>query len=129
MYYKSMEYTNETLAELIIKFDNKSEEWVYNRHCEYCGKFLYPEETKHCKKCKTTIKNPVKRAIPFLNSATAIEKLILWVRRSDQHIYPFPPKQLLSKILNIINDWAASNRSADAYKLEIVIACVNMLLQ
>jgi len=116
-----MEYNNEALAEAIIKSDSTAE-WVYNRYCSYCGKFLYPEETGNCKKCKAPVNEPVKRVIPFLTSAVAIEKLLLWVRNNKRDA------QLLENIVGIIKTWTQSQRSAETYKLEIVIACVNALL-
>ena len=114
-----MEYTNDSLAELISSLD-PSAEWAFNKHCQYCGRFLYPEETVACKKCGTAIKSPVTRPLPFLTSATAIEKLLLWLRGFD--------RPTLKRCAEIITLWAESDRSADSYRLEIVIACVNALL-
>jgi hypothetical protein len=116
-----MEYNNEALAEAIVKSDPTAE-WVYNKYCPYCGKFLYPEETSNCKKCKSPADKPVKRVIPFLTSAVAIEKLLLWVRDNKKDT------QLLENVVSIIGTWTQSRRSAETYKLEIVIACVNALL-
>jgi len=126
MYSRIMEYNNDRLAGIIISID-PSADWVYNKYCGFCGKFLYPEEVNsRCKKCKTLVTSSdhpiVKRPIPFLSSATAIEKLIVWMRN---HAH----KSLLDKIADIIRVWIRSNRSPETYRLEIVIACVNALLQ
>lgn len=115
-----MEYTDETLAGLIENIDPGAG-WVYNRHCEYCGKFLYPEETTRCKKCHTPTDNALRRPIPFLQSATAIEKLILWVR-SRQDL-----ADLKGTIAIILARWLDSERDASTYRLEILIQTVNKL--
>lgn len=115
-----MEYNNETLAELVIKHDPAAEKWVFNRHCSFCGKFLYPEEITKCKKCKKSVKESLKRPIPFLTSASAVEKLIVWVRNNQF-------TELRDQIADIINKWMNSTRTADTYRLEIIIACVNVL--
>ena len=115
-----MEYNNDTLAELIYNAD-PSANWLFNLHCSYCGKFLYPEEMKvsKCRKCSTDTSKALKRTIPFLSSATAIEKLLMWLRAKR--------KEMVPSILSIISSWAKSSRSPDAYKLQIVIACVDAL--
>jgi hypothetical protein len=118
MYSNDMDYNDETMAEVIIKLD-PSARWVYNKYCRYCGKFLYPDNIE-CKKCRRPTTDPVLRVIPFLTSATAIEKLILWVRTNHS-------EALIGKITDIYHLWLGSSRSPDTYKLEIVIACINAL--
>jgi hypothetical protein len=121
MYYKNMDYDNETLVKAILLIDPEAH-WVNNRYCEFCAQFLYVEslDDKKCKKCKTEITDPTSRALPFLTSATAIEKLILWLR-----------KQELTDIIGLIDDiysaWLRSSRSQESYKLEIVMTCIRML--
>lgn len=117
-----MEYDNEAVSEAICKIDSEADKWVYNRYCRYCGKFIHPEDTNVCAKCKTPTTDPVKRALPFLSSATAIEKLIVWVRRDASNC------KLTERIGDIFGQWVISNRSPETYRLEIVIACVNALL-
>jgi len=114
-----MEYTNDNIAFLITRRDPSAESWVYNKHCGHCGKFLYQDEHK-CRKCKTSSRNNIKRPIPFLSSATAIEKLICWLRRKGHN-------ELLSKVIDIYLMWVKSDRSPESYKLEIVITCVKDL--
>lgn len=110
--------TNEHLAELITQIDRNTFGWVYNRHCKFCGRYLY-DETK-CKKCHTPTNNPILRPIPFLSSATAIEKLILWLRNSKR-------TEILNAVLAIISDWAKSDQDTDTYKMRILIQVDLML--
>lgn len=117
-----MEYDNEAVSEVVCRLDRDADKWVYNRYCRYCGKFIHPEDGAECPKCKTPTSNPVKRALPFLSSATAIEKLIIWVRRDGAS------PQLVNRISEIFDQWIKSARSPETYRLEIVIACVNALL-
>ena len=114
-----MEYTNECLAQVIISAD-PSATWVYNKHCPYCGRYLYPEETVKCKKCKTSTTNALSRPIPFLSSAAAIEKLLIWLRNPKY-------KEILNQVEKIIISWLNSDRGPDTYRLEIVVICVNRL--
>ena len=113
-----MEYNNETLAELILSADPAAKTWIYNKHCGYCGKFIYRDETE-CKKCHTSVLKAISRPLPFLSSATALEKLIVWVRQRD--------RDLTGRISTIIQAWLQSNRTPESYRLEILIACVNAL--
>lgn len=120
-------YNDEALSELVVDIDRNATRWAYNRHCKNCGRFLYPEEVEHCKKCKHAAVDHIKRAIPFLNSATAIEKLVIWIRDSLCEIDKPTSDKLLSDIEAKIVDWINSSRSASTYRLEIVIACINTL--
>lgn len=117
-----MEYTNDALAELIVKLDPGSDYWVYNRHCEQCGKFLYPEsiEAKQCKKCNAPMKNPIETPQPFLTSATAFEKFVIWLKKRDE-------PELLSLIDGIYSRWLKSNKGAESYKEEVVAICLHRL--
>lgn len=74
--------TNENLAQLIIKHDYTASSWVFNYYCSNCARFLYQDDLASgiCKKCKTKTETPVGHPIPFTTSATALEKLIIWVR-------------------------------------------------
>jgi uncharacterized membrane protein YvbJ len=67
------------LIEKVLAVDPTASLWLYNYYCEYCGRFLYDNEAK-CKKCGTTVKHPARHPIPFVKSATATQKLIIWVR-------------------------------------------------
>ena len=104
--------TNEHLADLIAKIDPISKQWVYNRHCGYCGRFMYVDEVK-CKKCRTAV-CPILRPIPFSSSATAIEKLLIWLRNTQR-------VDLLNLVIRIITEWARSDQDAETYRLQIVI--------
>jgi len=115
-----IEYDNEALAIAICKRDPDADKWAYNKHCSYCGKFLYPEERdSKCKKCGVKANNAIARAIPFLTSATAIEKLIIWIKDRDGN--------LINRISSIMSDWMLSPHNPESYKLKIVIECVDAL--
>ena len=118
-----MEYSSETLAEIIIKLDPTAL-WVYNRYCRSCGTFLYLDNTA-CKKCRKPTTDPVLRVIPFLTSATALEKLVSWIRSQCRLVSKL--ESLIDKIAEIYRLWLESDRGPDTYKLEIVIACINIL--
>ncbi len=117
-----MEYTNEALADLIVKIDPEADYWVYNRHCESCGKFLYPESisAEQCAKCKADVKNPVETPQPFLTSATAFEKFVVWLKRQDN-------SELLSLIDEAYSRWLKSDKGAESYKEEILAVCLHRL--
>ena len=93
----------------------------------YQCQFLYPDNTE-CKKCRRQTTDPVLRVIPFLTSATAIEKLTLWVRDQSRISRPVSKFDgLINKITDIYRLWLESDRHPDTYKLEIVITCINTL--
>jgi len=121
-----MEYSSEALAEIIIKLDPTAL-WVHNRYCRSCGTFLYLDNIA-CKKCRKPATDPVLRVIPFLTSATALEKLVSWVRSQCRASRPVSKlESLIDKIAEIYRLWLESDRGSDTYKLEIVIACINTL--
>lgn len=100
-------YTNHDLAALITEIDDDAKGIFFNRFCDYCGKFLFPEETA-CKKCGTTATTPVYRAIPFKTSATAIAKLITWLK-SRRHVDGYAA--ILLKTSDLISAWVNSDMS------------------
>ena len=104
--------SNDSLAELIIKIDPGAERWAFNRHCGYCGRYMYQDES-NCKKCHSKTR-PMLRPIPFMTSATAIEKLLMWLRETNRI-------DTLNCVLGIIMKWAKSGQDAETYKLQIVI--------
>jgi hypothetical protein len=69
---------NAAIAAKILSFDPKAQ-WVYNRFCRTCARHIYPNDII-CKKCKTSVADCIKHPLPFLTSATAIEKVVLWIR-------------------------------------------------
>jgi len=115
-------YNNDALAAVVMTKDPSAGSWVYNRHCQFCGKFLYPEESSSkCSKCNTQVTTPLLRVLPFISSATAIEKLLVWTRR-----YP-ELQQLRKDIIQIMSRWLESDLEPDRYRMEIVVRYINAL--
>ncbi len=130
-----MPLDNEALSKLIARISPR-EDWAYNKHCHNCGVFLYEEDKKNnrCRKCKafndfgvgeSCPNAPVFRALPFLTSASAIEKLLVWVRSKKDDSKTF--EELHLTLTRIVVSWLKSDRDVDSYKSQIVIECVNSL--
>lgn len=115
-----MDDNNQRLAKLLSKYDNS--DWMYNKHCPSCNKFLYPDElsTSRCKRCRSKLDNALKHPLPFCTSASAIEKLIVWANKNDH-------TDLLNTINNIIRAWMLIDNSHH-YKQEIVLSAISYLL-
>ena len=97
--------SNEKLAAIILKHDKSAKDWVFNFYCQSCARYLYPEDLANgtCKRCKAKTENAIGHAIPFLTSATALEKLIVWVKSRairDPHLHA-----VLVHIQSITNNW------------------------
>ena len=83
-----MPYNNEELAIIILEYargvgnDKPVRDWIFNYYCTRCARFLYIEDftNSKCRKCGAPTKDAIGHAIPFLVSATALEKLIVWIR-------------------------------------------------
>ena len=124
-----MDVDTKALAELISKIDPTST-WQYNEYCPKCGTFIHDGKNQ-CRKCNCNFlsNTPIKNAIPFATSATAIEKLILWLRDNknteseNQDFYT----NLYSKVCHIIKGWLDSERTPESYRVHIVIICTNAL--
>jgi hypothetical protein len=95
--------TNEQLAEALVRVDPSTRSWVYNKYCGYCGRFAYQDDIAAgtCKKCNTSLDRAILRPLPFLTSATAIEKLAEWAIRYD--------KEAADLIKQVITGWLSGD--------------------
>lgn len=77
-----MGMTNEELAFSILRHDRSARKWIFNHYCSNCSRFLHIEDITggKCRKCGTSTTTAIGQPIPFLTSATAIEKLLVWLR-------------------------------------------------
>lgn len=107
--------SNDELAILILKLDPRAT-WVYNKYCGYCAKFLYPEElaNRRCKKCNTsTDRGPISRAIPFITSGTAFEKVLEWVK--GRYVANVITHDQYLPLAGLYTDWLYSRETLDQY--------------
>ena len=113
----------EELAALILKSDSTASNWVYNRYCGCCAKYLYPEELEQgcCKKCKAGVDISIDRPIPFSSSGTAIEKLLLWAR---SHI----SKLSLDILVVIYGEFLDGNIDLQTYRQRVINIVAKSLL-
>ena len=102
-----MSYSDDQLSDIIMRYDPTADAWVYNRYCSFCARFIYPgEDNKPCKKCKYDTSKAIKRSIPFLSSATALEKLLSWFR--SRSITYSDRDGINNQIIDIISEWLRS---------------------
>lgn len=120
--------TNEELAAIILRHDKLAREWVFNFYCSQCARYLYTEDltNKTCKKCKSSTAEAIGHAIPFITSATALEKLIAWVKDFQRG------KPELARSLDIIRAefqlWIISRSKTIEYH-QAVVDGVGLLLE
>lgn len=111
--------TNEDLAAMITRIDPSAKSWVYNWYCGTCARFLYPEDkSATCKKCNSPKHGGIPRPIPFITSATAVEKLVKWlrdVRETHPHVLV---NLALTDIQVLVSKWIEG--TARDYKHELV---------
>lgn len=96
---------NERLASRVIAITPEDSQWVFNRYCQNCGRFLYTDDW--CRKCGTEADDPIKHPIPFANSATAMEKLMLWLKRHQASIGGY--NLMVAKLSDITLEWMADD--------------------
>jgi len=92
--------TAEQLAEIIEEIDPSAREWVYNRYCRHCGRYLYSDS--ECNKCGSPAVDPVTRPLPFQTSATAIEKLVVWAKKMAKNDVD---AEIIHNIKSIVYKW------------------------
>lgn len=125
---------NEQLAEIIIQID-PSADWIFNKYCGFCGKFLYSEDlsAKLCKKCKSKTVDCVKHPIPVLTSGTAFEKVVQWIRdktfaNRDESEKLEVYQSILKSIENITHRWMHTTMDPLEYHEMVLESIIEQLL-
>lgn len=115
-----MKFDSFQLAEMICKIDPAAVKWIYNKYCGSCAKFLYADElAQHkCKKCYTNTASMISRPIPFVSSATAMEKLISWVNNKSKKDIGY--NTVLLAIVKEVTGWITNGGDPVEYRERIV---------